>query len=102
MLHIVHMYMYLFGLTFIERKGPSLTLFVMCTDCQVFDYPSLNVKDLDTVDNGVMAHMVPELEAYDAEFVIGHFLGVDHVGHIYGPSHSTMAEKLSQMNEVLK
>ena len=69
---------------------------------KVFDYPSLNVKDLHTVDNGVIAHMVPELEKNDAEFVIGHFLGVDHVGHTYGSTHWTMGEKLSQMNEVLQ
>ena len=69
---------------------------------KVFDYPSLNVKDLHTVDNGVVEHMVPELEKRDAEFVVGHFLGVDHVGHTYGSTHWTMGEKLSQMNEVLK
>lgn len=69
---------------------------------KVFSYPSLNVKDLHTVDNGVITHMVPELEKNDAEFVIGHLLGVDHVGHTYGPSHWTMGEKLTQMNEVLK
>ena len=69
---------------------------------KVFEYPSLNVKDLHTVDNGVIEHMVPELEKNDAEFVIGHFLGVDHVGHTYGSTHWSMGEKLSQMNEVLK
>lgn len=69
---------------------------------KVFDYPSLNVKDLHTVDNGVTAHLVPELELYDAELVIGHFLGVDHVGHTYGPSHPSMGDKLAQMDRVLK
>ena len=69
---------------------------------KVFEYPSLNVKDLHTVDDGVIEHMVPELEKNDAEFVIGHFLGVDHVGHTYGSTHWTMGQKLSQMNEVLK
>lgn len=69
---------------------------------KVFDYPSLNVKDLHTVDNGVIAHLLPELEMGDAEFIIAHFLGVDHVGHTYGPSHWTMGDKLSQMNNVLQ
>lgn len=69
---------------------------------KVFDYPSLNVKDLHTVDNGVMSHLLPELALKDADFVIAHFLGVDHVGHTYGPSHWTMAEKLTQMNDVIK
>ena len=69
---------------------------------RVFDYPSLNVKDLHTVDNGVIDHIGPELERGDADFIVGHFLGVDHVGHTYGPSHWTMADKLSQMNAVLQ
>ena len=72
------------------------------TMTKTFDYPSLNVKDIHTVDNGVVAHLIPELEKYDAEFVIGHFLGVDHIGHTYGPSHTTMGEKLLQMDQVLK
>ena len=69
---------------------------------KTFDYPSLNVKDLHTVDNGVMTHLVPELAKRDADFIIAHFLGVDHVGHTYGPSHWTMGDKLSQMNEMLR
>ena len=69
---------------------------------KVFPYPSLNVKDLHTVDNGVIRHMVPELGNRDAQFVVGHFLGVDHVGHTYGSTHWTMGEKLAQMNDVLK
>ena len=72
------------------------------TFTKVFPYPSLNVKDLHSVDDGVTAHMVPELVKGDAELVIGHFLGVDHVGHTYGPSHWTMGEKLTQMNDVLE
>ena len=69
---------------------------------KVFAYPSLNVKDLHTVDDGVIRHMVPELERQEAEFVVGHFLGVDHVGHTYGSTHWTMGEKLAQMNKVLQ
>ena len=69
---------------------------------KVFDYPSLNVKDLHTVDNGVISHLLPELALKDADFVIAHFLGVDHVGHTYGPSHWTMGDKLTQMNDVIK
>lgn len=69
---------------------------------KTFDYPSLNVKDLDTVDNGVIEHLVPELKEHDADMIIGHMLGVDHVGHTYGPSHWTMGKKLTQMNEFLE
>lgn len=63
--------------------------------------PSFNVKDLHTVDNGVMQHLIPELKR-NTDWIIGHFLGVDHCGHTFGPSHPSMAAKLQQMNENLK
>ncbi|OVF09726.1 putative mannose-ethanolamine phosphotransferase [Clavispora lusitaniae] len=70
-----------------------------------FPYDSLNVWDLHTVDNGVLEHLHPLLEknrAGDWDVLIGHFLGVDHAGHRYGPDHFAMKEKLQQMNEVIK
>lgn len=36
------------------------------------------------------------------QVVIGHFLGVDHCGHRFGPSHPAIQRKLGQMNEVIK
>lgn len=74
-------------------------------------YDSFNVEDLHTVDNGVTTHLLPLLRsissptsvhAQDPDLIIAHFLGVDHVGHRVGPSHPTMASKLTQMNDVLK
>ena len=67
-----------------------------------FAYPSLNVKDLHTVDNGVITHLIPEMKKPDWDIIIAHFLGVDHCGHVYGPDHPAMAEKLSQMDDVLR
>ena len=47
-----------------------------------FPYDSFNVEDLHTVDNGVIAHLFPLLNrTRDWDVLIGHFLGVDHVGH---------------------
>ena len=37
----------------------------------------------------------------DLEVVISHFLGVDHVGHTYGPHDKHMSDKLQQMDNVL-
>lgn len=68
---------------------------------KAFPYPSLNVKDLDTVDNGVVTHLQSELKQKDWNVVIGHFLGVDHCGHTFGPNHPKMKEKLQQMDKVL-
>ena len=90
-----------------------------------YEYPSFNAKDLHTVDNGVIEHLVPELlrcqrrsaatnttttnanaeSRYDPtcwHMLIAHFLGVDHVGHRYGPNHPEMAAKLLQLNRVLE
>ncbi|KIW42156.1 uncharacterized protein PV06_05737 [Exophiala oligosperma] len=67
-------------------------------------YDSFNVWDLHTVDNGVVEHIMPLLEQYPARWdvVFGHFLGVDHAGHRYGPEHPAMAEKLRQMDGVIE
>lgn len=70
-----------------------------------FPYDSLNVWDLHTVDNGVLKHMLPLLQKENSkkwDVLIGHFLGVDHAGHRYGPDHYAMKEKLRQMNEVIE
>lgn len=69
-----------------------------------FPYDSLNVWDLHTVDNGVIEHLFPLLEPErlgEWDVLIGHFLGVDHAGHRYGPDHHAMRDKLQQMNEVI-
>lgn len=68
-------------------------------------YDSFNVEDLHTVDNGVIEHLIPYLQPErvgEWDFLIGHFLGVDHVGHRVGPSTETMRTKLEQMDQVLR
>ncbi|KAF7333509.1 GPI ethanolamine phosphate transferase 3 [Mycena venus] len=68
-----------------------------------FPYDSFNVEDLHTVDEGVIEHLFPLLEdpTKPFDFLVGHFLGVDHVGHRVGPDHPSMKDKLQQMNRVL-
>lgn len=69
-----------------------------------FPYDSLNVADLHTVDNGVIDHLFPLLHPDNStrwDVLIGHFLGVDHAGHRYGPNHHAMRDKLRQMNDVI-
>ena len=67
-----------------------------------FPFPSFNVMDLHTVDNGVIEHLIPEIKTKDWDVLIGHFLGVDHCGHKFGPNHPEMASKLTQMDAVLR
>lgn len=71
-------------------------------------YDSLNVWDLDTVDNGVISYFDEHLinptsknAKKDWDVLIGHMLGIDHVGHKYGPAHFTMMEKQKQVNKFI-
>ncbi|EGG18648.1 phosphatidylinositol glycan [Cavenderia fasciculata] len=69
-----------------------------------YPYPSFNVKDLHTVDNGVIENLLPtitQMKSDNWQVVIGHLLGVDHVGHLHGPYHPEMIKKLSQMDQFL-
>ncbi|GAQ80076.1 phosphatidylinositol glycan class O [Klebsormidium nitens] len=65
-------------------------------------YPSFVVKDIHTVDNGVIKEIFPALERDDWDVLIGHFLGVDHVGHTFDVGSPVMLEKLDQMNAVIE
>jgi GPI ethanolamine phosphate transferase 3 subunit O len=69
-----------------------------------FPYDSFNVEDLHTVDEGVIRHLFPLLEdpSKPFDFLVGHFLGVDHVGHRVSPDHPNMISKLQQMDDVLR
>ncbi|KAL9240737.1 hypothetical protein vseg_014922 [Gypsophila vaccaria] len=67
-----------------------------------FPYPSFNVKDLDTVDNGCIEHLVPSLNEGDWDVLIAHFLGVDHAGHIFGVNTEPMIQKLEQYNKIVE
>lgn len=68
-------------------------------------YDSFNVWDLHTVDNGVTDHLMPLLHPSNTtkwDVLIGHYLGVDHAGHRYGPDHPAMGAKLRQMDQVFR
>ncbi|KAL0735691.1 hypothetical protein Bca4012_011901 [Brassica carinata] len=67
-----------------------------------YPFPSFNVKDLDTVDNGCIEHLFPTLYKDDWDVLIAHFLGVDHAGHIFGVDSLPMINKLEQYNTVLE
>ncbi|KAI9677660.1 MAG: mannose-ethanolamine phosphotransferase gpi13 [Caeruleum heppii] len=68
-------------------------------------YDSFNVWDLHTVDNGVTEHLLPLLQPANIskwDVIFGHYLGVDHAGHRYGPDHTAMASKLRQMDDTFR
>ena len=68
-----------------------------------YPFDSFDVEDLHTVDEGVIAHLLPLIEknSDDWGLAIGHGLGVDHAGHRVGPDHPVMKAKLHQMNDFL-
>ncbi|KAL7541669.1 hypothetical protein ACHAXR_011121 [Thalassiosira sp. AJA248-18] len=88
-------------------------------DCHPF--PSFNTRDLNTVDNGCLEHLPRlldglvglkqqkkmmqqdhiDIDASSFELIVAHFLGVDHVGHTYGPNNPHMEKKLHQMDVML-
>ena len=68
-------------------------------------YDSFNVWDLFTVDNGVTEHLIPLLSPENTgkwDVLFGHYLGVDHAGHRYGPDHPATNSKLREMDDVLR
>ncbi|RAH71490.1 alkaline phosphatase-like protein [Aspergillus aculeatinus CBS 121060] len=69
-------------------------------------FPSFVVEDLHTVDTGVTTHLLPLLRndtlRCEWDVIIGHFLGVDHVGHRFGAAHPLMRNKLQQMDAVVR
>ncbi len=68
-------------------------------------YDSFNVWDLHTVDNGVSEHLLPLLHPSNTtewDIIFGHYLGVDHAGHRYGPDHPAMTAKLRQMDGIFR
>lgn len=87
-----------------ESSFVGILIFQFCLDSflEAYPYPSFNVKDLHTVDDGVIEHLFPFLERRDWTLLIGHFLGVDHCGHTYGPNHSSIKNKLIQLDTVIK
>ncbi|PQQ18193.1 hypothetical protein Pyn_38946 [Prunus yedoensis var. nudiflora] len=62
----------------------------------------LKVKDTVQVDQNVSRHLGHELNKDDWDFLILHYLGLDHVGHIGGRNSALMAPKLSEMDDVVK
>jgi len=72
------------------------------TMVKAMPYPSLNVKDLHTVDDGVESFFPDAIEAINEwDVLIGHFLGVDHAGHIFSVDDEEMAKKLDQMDNFM-
>ncbi|XP_061149632.1 GPI ethanolamine phosphate transferase 3 [Syngnathus typhle] len=65
-------------------------------------FHSFNTHDLNTVDDGILQNLYKTLVGDEWDVVVAHFLGVDHCGHRFGPDHPRMADKLIQMDGVIR
>lgn len=67
-----------------------------CSLAQSFNFSSLKV------DDNVTRHIAPELANDDWDMMILHYLGLDHIGHLIGPSSSLIPPKLQEMDRAVQ
>ncbi|KAK0168022.1 hypothetical protein PV327_001863 [Microctonus hyperodae] len=64
---------------------------------------SFFVSDYTEVDYNVTRHLDDELYKYnDWSIMILHYLGLDHIGHVYGPQSSLVKIKLDEMDGIIR
>lgn len=63
---------------------------------------SFFVNDFTEVDLNVTRHLDQELKNKDWDMMFLHYLGLDHIGHVYGPYSRLIPLKLMEMDEVIK
>ena len=54
------------------------------------------------MDNNVTRHVVPELNQTDWDVMILHYLGLDHIGHLAGPTSPLVRPKLNEMDQIIE
>ncbi|CAD6241866.1 GSCOCG00009347001-RA-CDS [Cotesia congregata] len=58
---------------------------------------------VDNVDNNVTRNIYSELENNnDWSIMILHYLGLDHIGHVYGPKSPLIQSKLEEMDKIIE
>jgi len=68
-----------------------------------FPFPSMEVNDLHTVDDGVSSLLHPAVQSgKDWDVLVAHYLGVDHVGHTFDIFGREMLQKLEQIDEEIR
>jgi len=67
------------------------------------DWSSLDINDLDTLDQNVSSHVLSELErGSDFDFMLVHMIGVDSAGHTFGSKHPAIERKLLETEKFIK
>lgn len=67
-----------------------------------FPEPSLNVRDLDTLDRKTFLHLKRLLTERKKDLTIGHVVGIDHAGHTYGSDNEHIERKILETEAELK
>ncbi|XP_072387907.1 GPI ethanolamine phosphate transferase 2 [Diabrotica undecimpunctata] len=62
---------------------------------------SFFVRDFTEVDLNVTRNVYAELKNDDWDIMILHYLGLDHIGHVYGPFSSLVPPKLNEMDNII-
>uniref|UniRef100_A0A8I3MGY0 Phosphatidylinositol glycan anchor biosynthesis class G (EMM blood group) n=2 Tax=Canis lupus familiaris TaxID=9615 RepID=A0A8I3MGY0_CANLF len=62
---------------------------------------SFFVSDYTEVDDNVTRHLDKVLKRGDWDMLILHYLGLDHIGHVSGPSSPLIGHKLREMDSIL-
>ncbi|KAF5301139.1 hypothetical protein FQR65_LT08969 [Abscondita terminalis] len=63
---------------------------------------SFFVDDYTEVDNNVTRNVKKELNNNDWDLMFLHYLGLDHIGHVYGPFNHLVPVKLLEMDSIIK
>lgn len=82
-----------------------LSLFREQTFARIEKTASFFATDYTSVDTNVTRRALPEteLENIDWDFMILHYLGLDHIGHVYGSNeHFLIRDKLLEMDLVIQ
>ncbi|CAO4362479.1 unnamed protein product [Caenorhabditis nigoni] len=92
------------------QLGKNVTLFGDDTWLSLFPnkfsksaaYDSFDINDLNSVDDKIAPKLEEEVKnSESSSIIIAHFLGVDHCGHKFGPSHPVMADTLRKMDRII-
>ncbi|KAL8584644.1 hypothetical protein ACOMHN_002373 [Nucella lapillus] len=97
-------------LTQLKLAGRSLTFFGDDTWLRLFPdtfsradgTTSFFVTDFTEVDVNVTRHLDKELGEEDWDVMVLHYLGLDHLGHLYAPEPSLFSPKLREMDVVVR
>ncbi|XP_060084233.1 GPI ethanolamine phosphate transferase 2-like [Ylistrum balloti] len=63
---------------------------------------SFFVTDYTEVDNNVTRHVLPTLRTGQYDVMILHYTGLDHIGHMAGPTSPLIPPKLAEMDAIIK